>query len=41
MLLRSSRNVAKQIKDAKIKQQMARAVASHGCASMCCTDAAE
>jgi hypothetical protein len=29
MLLRSSRNVAKQIKDAKIKQQMAQAVASY------------
>ena len=29
MLLRSSRNVARQIKDAKIKQQMAQAVASY------------
>lgn len=29
MLLRSSRNVAKQIEDAKIKQQMAQAVASY------------
>jgi hypothetical protein len=29
MLLRSSRNVAKLIKDAKIKQQMAQAVASY------------
>jgi hypothetical protein len=29
MLLRSSRNVAKQIEDAKIKQEMAQAVASY------------
>ncbi len=29
MLLRSSRNMAKQIEDVKIKQQMAQAVASY------------